>query len=80
MKIEMIEHFQGRGAPTLGRGQVCEVGKDVSAELAEWLTTNGKAKKLKEAPKPEPQKEIPKPEPQVVEKPKTTRKRRSTKK
>ena len=37
MKIRMLEHFQGRGMPSLSKDEEHTVGEKVDGSLAEWL-------------------------------------------
>ena len=48
MKIRMLEHFQGRGLPSLAYGEEHEVPGKVSEQLAAWLLEHRKAEVVDE--------------------------------
>jgi len=67
MKLQMKEHFQGTGQPTLGVGQEC-TREELGGELFDWLLEHRKAVLLDE-PEPEPVEEKPESIAVVEEKP-----------
>jgi len=53
MKIKMLEHFKGRGQPSLSPGTEHDSAA-IGEELAAWLVEHGKAVDVTPKPKPTP--------------------------